>query len=245
MDELIYYDLRDTPRLSHSLATQLARDLGKQIVAGKYPESSLIEDEGTLAEKNRVSRSVIRDAVKILVGKGMLEVRRGIGTRVRSRESWGLLDDDVLSWHQAATPNPRFLQQLMDFRLLFEPKAARWAAERGTEFALKAIEEAQLRMEAEQGSVEDFIVADASYHRAILRAANNEFVRAMEGLVFSSLIISMQISNADPRKNEDSVALHREVTDAILKRDGPRAEAGIETMLLDAMTRLKGHMHDA
>ena len=245
MDEMIFYDLRDSQRLTHSLSTQLARELGRKIVAGKYPQNELIEDEGALADKNHVSRTVIRDAVKILVGKGLLEVRRGIGTRVRPREKWGLLDDDVLAWHQAAEPSAELLRQLMDVRLLIEPKAARWVAEQGTDESLAEIERAQVQMEIEKGSVEDFVVADALFHRSILRAARNDFIRAMEGLVFSALIVSIQLTNRDPRENKASLPFHRAVTNAITARDGALAEKNMETLLQDAIKRLGKNMYNS
>ena len=71
--------------MTHSLATQIALELERRIVAGLYPQGTFLEDEMTLAEKYRGSRSAIRDTVKILVGKGLLEVRREIGTKVRNR----------------------------------------------------------------------------------------------------------------------------------------------------------------
>ena len=89
MNEMLYYDLKETSGLSPSLATQIARELGRRVVAGGYGVGELLEDEAALATRFQVSRSVIRDAVKILVGKGLLEVRRGIGTRVRERHRWG------------------------------------------------------------------------------------------------------------------------------------------------------------
>ena len=76
--------------MASSLSAQIARELGCRVVAGKYALGDLVEDEGSLAESYQVSRSVIRDAVKVLVGKGLLEVRRGIGTRVRPRFNWSL-----------------------------------------------------------------------------------------------------------------------------------------------------------
>ena len=109
---MIYYDLKQIAGLAPSLATQVAREIGRRIVSNSYAPGDLVEDEGALAERYQVSRSVIRDAVKILVGKGLLEVRRGIGTRVRSRSSWGLLDDDVLAWYQSAPPDADMLRQL-------------------------------------------------------------------------------------------------------------------------------------
>ena len=112
MNELIYYDLKRSFGLSHSLANQVSRELGRRVVAGIYAVGELIEDENALTEKYQVSRSVVRDAVKILVGKRLLEVRRGIGTRVRPRTEWVLLDDDVLAWHQSAPIRMDFLTQL-------------------------------------------------------------------------------------------------------------------------------------
>ncbi len=83
MSEQLYYDFKRQSGMTPSLSTQITGELGRRIVGGKYPPGSLLPDETALAERYRVSRAVVRDAVKILVGKGMLEVRRGIGTRVR------------------------------------------------------------------------------------------------------------------------------------------------------------------
>lgn len=102
MSELTYYDLRRSNAMSPSLPVQVAKELGRRIVAGTYTPGSLIDDENRLAERFQVSRVVVRDAVKILVGKGLLDVRRGIGTRVKTRDNWALLDDDVLAWHLSA-----------------------------------------------------------------------------------------------------------------------------------------------
>ena len=238
MNEFLFYDLKEKPALTRSLATQIVQELGRRIVAGAYGQGDLLEDEGTLAARYQVSRTVIRDAVKILVGKGLLEVRRGIGTRVRPRSAWALLDDDVLAWHQSAPVSHAFLQQLTDLRLVIEPKAARWAAERGTAEGHALIAEAQARMEQEMGSIDDFIVADALFHRAVLRAAGNEFLLAMESAVFSALLISIRLTNRDPRENEESIPFHRAVADAILARDAAGAEARMERLLADARHRL-------
>lgn len=241
---MIYYDLKQIAGLAPSLATQVAREIGRRIVSNSYAPGDLVEDEGALAERYQVSRSVIRDAVKILVGKGLLEVRRGIGTRVRSRSSWGLLDDDVLAWYQSAPPDADMLRQLMDIRLVFEPKAARWAAERGSAEAHQQIGAAVERMEAEKGSVEDFVVADAVFHRSILRATENEFLVALEGIIFSALLSSIRLTNVDPRSNEASLPFHRSVYEAIAARDGDRAEKVMEQLLGDTGRRLGGRMYE-
>lgn len=224
--------------MSPSMSVQVARELGRRIVTGTFEPGSLIDDETTLAERYHVSRVVIRDAIKILVGKGLLDVRRGIGTQVKPRNQWIMLDDDVLAWHLSAPPNVDFVNQLMDVRLAFEPKMARWAAERGTEEDLQEIEKACIRMEEEEGSMENFVKADAMFHRAVLKAAHNEFLTAMEGVIYSALMISIQITNKDPRDNETSLPFHRQLCDAITSRDGETAEELTGKLLKDASRRL-------
>lgn len=244
MDETVYYDLKQVSGLAPSLSTQVAREIGKRIVSAAYAPGALVEDETALAERYQVSRSVVRDAVKILVGKGLLEPRRGVGTRVRPRTKWGLLDDDVMAWYQSAPPDAGLLNQLMDVRRIFEPKAARWAAERGSEDAREQIRAAIERMEDETASVDDFVIADAIFHRSILRATGNEFLAALEGVIFSALMSSIRLTNKDPRDNERSIPYHREVCEAIAARDGQKAEDVMDDLLKDASRRLQGRISD-
>ena len=185
MDELLYYDLKNVSGLTPGLATQVCREIGRRIVAGLFPEGQFIDDETKLCARFNVSKSVVREAVKILVAKGLLEVRRGNGTRVRQRASWNLLDDDVLAWHQGVEPNPDFLRKLIDVRLMVEPNAAFWAAGVATEEQIKEIRKAHNDME-QADTIQEYVVADAKFHRAVLRGANNELLTAMEGVIFSA-----------------------------------------------------------
>ncbi len=237
MSELLYYDLKNAAGFVPSLATQICRELGRRIVAGNLREGELIDDENRLCERFGVSKPVIREAVKLLVGKGMLEVRRGHGTRVRRRASWNLLDDDVLAWHQGVAPRSDFLRQLMDVRQVIEPNAAAWAARSATGAQIDAICQAQAKMEA-ASSVQDFVVSDALFHKAVLRAANNEVLMAMEGVIFSSLLSSIRLTNADPRDNKRSVPLHRKVLNAIEARSEEAASKAMTRHLEDTRVRL-------
>ena len=239
MNEMLYYDLKDANGVAPGLAMQVSRELGRRIVAGHYKEDALIEDEGKLSQRFGVSKSVIREGVKLLVSKGLLEVKRGSGTRVRRRASWALLDDDVLAWHLSVDPKPAFLRQLLDMRQMMEPKAAGWAAQHGTDAQHADIEAAQIRMEDESHSIEDFVVADALFHRAILRAANNEILLSMEGVIFSALLSSIRLTNRDPRENASSIPFHRKVLDAIKARDYTLAEKMMNDHLSDTSQRLK------
>lgn len=238
MSELVYYDLKDTSNVRLSLPSQMAREMGRRIVAGNFEPGEMIDDENSLAERYSVSRVVVREAVKILVEKGMLSVRRGIGTQVRTRNNWKLLDDDVMAWHLSAPPRKQFLAQLAEIRLAIEPMASRWAAERATEEEIKDIQAACDRMAEEQGSTERFIIADALFHKAILNAAHNEFLSAIEGVTYSALLISVRITNKDPRENGASIQFHRDVANAIERRDGAKAEKLTARLLEDAVRRL-------
>ncbi|SFC75970.1 transcriptional regulator, GntR family [Microbulbifer thermotolerans] len=242
MSELVYYDLKRSASMSPSLSVQVARELGRRIVAGAIETGTLLDEENALAERFKVSRVVIRDAVKILVSKGMLDVRRGIGTRVRPRTDWILLDDDVLAWHLSAPPNHEFLKQLLEIRIAFEPKAARWAAERGTEEDIATIRAACDQMEASVGSSEGFVVADALFHKAILSAAHNDILTAIEGVIYSALLVSIKITNQTRESNLQSVPFHREVLEAIAARDGDLAEQLTSKLLEDAAERLYREM---
>ncbi|WP_424988449.1 FadR/GntR family transcriptional regulator [Microbulbifer sp. S227A] len=244
MNEILYYDLKNVNALTPGLAAQVCREIGRRIVGGYCREGELIEDETKLAGRYGVSKSVIREAVKLLVGKGLLEVRRGSGTRVRPRTSWALLDDDVLAWHLSVDIKPDFLRQLMEIRRVMEPKAAAWAAENGTKAQHQKICEAQDRMERSGASAEDYVVADAEFHRAIFRAANNEILRSMEGVIFSALLSSIRLTNADPRDNPQSIEFHREVLDAILARDAGTAEEKMFLHLENTSERLGAALED-
>lgn len=239
MSEHVYYDLKETANMTPSMPQQLARELGRRIVAGSIETGTMLDDENALAERYEVSRVVVRDAVKILVGKGLLDVRRGIGTRVRPRDRWIMLDDDVLAWHLSAPPSASFLSQLMELRLAIEPKAARWAAERATNEDILEIEKALKGMEDASDSSESFIIADARFHKAILRAARNEFLSGLEGVIYSALLVSVRITNKDPRSNGASIPFHRDVYKAIADHNGDLAEELTHKLLSDASRRLK------
>ena len=94
-------------------------------------------------------------------------------------------------------------------------------------------------MEAGSQSIEEFVIADAMFHRAILRAANNEILRSMEGIIFSALLSSIRLTNADPRENAGSIPFHRAVVNAIRARDADLAEAEMTAHLVDTRERLE------
>ena len=237
MDEMLYYDLKETQGVAPGLAKQICREIGRRIVSGLMREGGPVDDEGKLCAQFSVSRPVIREAVKMLSGKGLVEVRRGDGTRVLPRVNWNLLDDDVLAWHLSVAPRPDFLMHLLEVRRMIEPPAAAWAAERADDSQIARIGESLQQMERAEDP-HDFAVADARFHRAILRATGNEVLRSMEGVIFSALLSSIRLTNTNPIYNEQSIPFHRRVLDAIEARSPETASEAMMEHLADTDARL-------
>ena len=231
-------DLKTVSAMVPSLGSEVAHQIGRSIVTGLYPPGSLIEDEASLAKRFGVSRTVIRDAVKVLVGKGLLEVRRGIGTRVKPRELWALLDVDVLAWRLATPADSSMLLQLAEVRQLFEPQAAAWAAQRATESEVADILDAVEAMRADAADTPLFLAADARFHRSVLRAAHNELLFALSGMIYSSLLSNVRMKNPDPDTNRKIVPFHREVYRAINRRDDVDAQLKMTLLIEDASRRM-------
>ena len=242
MHEIVYYDMLGARGLATTLPSQVARELGRRIVSGVYRAGDLVEDENAVGKRFQVSRTVVREAAKILESKGLVSVRRGIGTRVEPRQAWRLLDKDVLAWHQAASPCAETLSQLAEMRTAIEPCAARWAARRADADDLREIENAVDQMKqaaADSDDVDAFVVADAGFHRAVLKAARNDFLAALEGVIYAALLTSIRITNSAAADNEKSVPFHRAVARAIAAGDEDLAEKQMRRLLDDARKRLQ------
>lgn len=233
-----YYDLKLAHFGAPSLALEIASELGKQIVGNQYRPGDLIEDEAALSKKYHVSRSVIRDAVKILVGKGLLEVRRGIGTRVQPKSLWALLDNDVLAWGQSDPDGASRLFKLLELRQSIEPPAAALAARHGNQQAISEIGHWVDQMDREQIGSEAFIKADAQFHRSILRATENEFFVALEGIILSALVSSIRLTNSPPERGRHTVKLHSDVYRYIREGDAEQASRAMVIALDDTEANL-------
>lgn len=239
MHEFVYYDMLGARGLATTLPAQVAREIGRRIVSGVYRAGGLVEDESAVGKRYGVSRTVVREAAKILESKGLVTMRRGIGTRVEPRQAWRLLDKDVLAWHQSAAPCADTLWQLTEMRAAIEPCAARWAARRADADDLREIENAVDQMKRADGDIDAFVVADAGFHRALLKAARNDFLAALDGIVYAALLTSIRLTNRAPDDNEKSIPFHRAVARAVAAGDEALAEKKMRRLLEDARKRLQ------
>jgi len=227
-----------TARPARSHTSRVVDDLGLQIVSGHYRQGSLLPGDSELIERYRVSRTVLREALKTLSAKGMLQAKARIGTRVRERASWNLFDPDVLVWHARNGFAPEFLTHLGEMRLALEPEAAAFAALRRTPAQLEDMQGWAAKMSDPAISQQDFVQADLGLHLAVAQGANNPFFLSISTLIEVALVAMLTISS--PVENAErlaaSVAQHRAIVDAIAARDSNvarRAMAVVVQMGID------------
>ena len=205
--------------------------LGEAVVAGRYPPGSSIPPEPMLCEELGVSRTVVREAIKSLVAKGLVVTGPKVGTRVLPEEHWNWFDPDVVVWHSKIGLSREFLRDLQELRRVVEPAAVRLAAERATAQDIAEIEVAYTGMKAaiEQGG--DYVTSDLRFHQGLLRACHNRMLVQMSKALGALLRTSFEISTSRPDGPATSLPLHRAVLDAVIARSPQRAEKAILVLI--------------
>ena len=221
-----------------SLHSIVAHDLGARIVSGKLAPGDVLPTEAALSESLDVSRTALREAIKILSAKGLIESRPKTGTRVKPRTSWNLLDPDVLSWH-FPDPDPAFLYGLFETRMIIEPNTAAMAAERATEEQLATIEAAYTGMENADLGTEAVYITDLVFHQAILDASGNDFMKSFGMLIETALIGSFRLSSGGPKAHVKSLPDHFAVYRAIAHREPGDAREAMRRLLSRTMLQLR------
>jgi GntR family galactonate operon transcriptional repressor len=207
--------------------------LGRWIAGGRFGPDAAMPKELDLGEALGVSRTVVREAMRTLVAKGMVEVRRRHGTRVRPLQDWNLFDPQVLAWRLERGPTSDFVEDLVAFRLGFEPYAASLAA-RNPDFPADALNGAYERMAAAIDGHGDYHEADLAFHETILTGARNQFLHHLAPFLTGALRMSFNLSVLDLETARAALPLHRAVADAILRRDPDRAAAALGTLIESA-----------
>jgi DNA-binding FadR family transcriptional regulator len=190
--------LRDDPdcgaELGRTLTLNLVDAVGSAIVRGEY-QGRPFPTEAELSRQHGISRSVTREAIKMVTAKGLLGARPKVGTFVQPEESWNLFDVDVLRWLMEQKLSIRLLRQFNELRLTVEPQAAAWAARRATPSQVTAILSGLTRMrEAAEGN-DNPLSADIDFHVAVLRASGNPFLSQFRDIVTTALRTSIRITN--------------------------------------------------
>lgn len=224
-----------------TMSVQIAKRLGTRIVSGEFRPGDLLPIENELCQIYGVSRTVIREAVKMLAAKRLVEVSPKIGTRVLAFEDWNLLDRDVLDWRLSAQFDQKIVEDIFEMRLCFEPRAAFLAARDGTDADRQTIENhyADLVLAYEQKlSIEAASQADLEFHLAVIHASHNGLFVTVGGALRSALRVSSQMLQRHAAPPSEDVAAHDAVRAAIIARRPPQAARAMERLLEAARDRV-------
>jgi len=216
--------------------------MGRRIIGGEFAPGATLPNEPELVEQYGISRTVVREAMKCLAGKGLVEIKTRVGTKVRDRAEWHHTDTDVLVWYYEMGPSVEIMRSIKDLRLVLEPEAAARAASRGTDEDIAKIRRACETMAATVGDIHAHADADLQFHSAIFAATQNPIYSQLIGLIavaiFANRILSPPEQVAEGQKR--GLQTHQQLLDAIAARD-PEAAAGVVRNLLDAW-RLGGRI---
>ncbi len=218
-----------------NLTYRIVQDLGVAIVSGKYSIKNPFPVEAELCEQYGASRSVLREAVKMLTAKGLLSARPRQGTWVQPEENWNLLDPDVLRWLMERKFSFSLLREFTQVRLAVEPKAAALAAVVAGPVEKAAIKSAIERMTAAERGEDDSLASDIAFHVAILSASGNRFYTQLRKLTETALRFSIRMTNRYKGVHRASVRDHKKISDAILAGDGAAAEAATHELIQEAL----------
>ncbi|MDP7953179.1 FadR/GntR family transcriptional regulator, partial [Acinetobacter baumannii] len=206
------------PIPSKSQHALIVQQLGLKIVSGEISENEKLPSEVDLCEEYKVSRPVFREAIRVLNAKGLTYSRPKIGTVVRPKEEWHLLDPDVLFWLIQTTPEHEFFKTLSTVRRVLEPELAYIAASTANEEDIERIKQAYEGME-KATTVEEFIEPDIQFHLAIAKATHNDLLAYMSKMLVLPLQQSIQVTSLRPNLQGHSLPRHKAILTAIENKD--------------------------
>ena len=205
--------------------------LGEAIVAGRYAVGASLPPEPGLCEELGVSRTVVREAVKSLIAKGLLTTGPKVGTRVLSSDAWNWFDPDVIAWQSKAGLTAEFLRDLQDLRRVVEPAAVRLAAEHASLQDIAEITEAFEGMKRAVEGGGDYVTYDLRFHQGLLRACRNRMLVQMSKALGALLRTSFEISTSRKDGPKNSLPLHKAVLDAVAAHQPACAEKAIRVLI--------------
>lgn len=217
---------------------QVVHELGRRVVGGHYPADKVLPNEELLCQELAVSRTALREAVKVLAGKGLLEARPRIGTRVRTKDQWNLLDPDILAWRCATGVDADFLRHLTELREIIEPSAAALAATSRSPEQLQAIEAALRSMET-ASSIAQWVQADLAFHTAVLKATNNPLLMPLAAIIGSALESLLGVTARTSDNFKQALPDHQKVFDAIRLQEPQNALHRMAGMLSDTRSLIR------
>ncbi|HCZ9537926.1 TPA: FadR family transcriptional regulator [Vibrio alginolyticus] len=222
-----------------SLHVQVAREIARSILSGKIPQGSILPGEMSLCEQFGISRTALREAVKLLTSKGLLESRPKVGTRVINRAYWNFLDPQLIEWMDGLTEIDQFCHQFLGLRRAIEPEACALAAKNATaEQRIQLSEAFQDMLEVAKADELDkarWMDVDIRFHSIIFNSTGNDFF-----LPFGRVLTTMFINFIAHSSEEGNTCIeeHREIYEAIMAGNAEKARQASANHLLESKHRL-------
>jgi DNA-binding FadR family transcriptional regulator len=213
-----------------SVHASLANEIGLRIVRGDYPPGTILPNEAKWSETFEVSRSAVREAIKMLMAKSLLSSRPKVGSWVEPRDRWNLLDRDVLGWYAMAPDRESFLRTVQEFRHIIEPEATALAAERRTEEQMAEIS-AACRDMGEANTLASRTQADTRFHLAILRESGNELLVPLGVLIESALNNLFVFVTRELNDVREAQKLHEAIEKCVRLKRPEAARAAVRKLL--------------
>jgi DNA-binding FadR family transcriptional regulator len=226
-----------------SQTSKVVREIGLAITSHRFPPNSILPRDGDLMAHFGVSRTVLREALKVLAGKRLLVSRARIGTRVRDRSEWNFFDPDLLMWHAEVGLDENFIKYVGEIRWALEPEAAALAAQRRQDTDIDRLYKHVDRMGIPGVSRLDFVRADLDFHVAVATASANPFLRAISALIEVALVEAFTRSwpGDDVNGTARSTAHHRAIVDAIARHDENDARDKMRVVVGEGIARVAKH----
>lgn len=215
--------------------------IGKTIVGGRILPGEFLPNEPDLGVTYNVSRTSIRESMRVLSAKGLVEIRQKIGTRVQEVERWNIFDSDILRWHHEEGLGDGVMLDLIELRQILEPAAAKLAANRANMDQHRILKQTIQTMRDQLDNPEGFAKADLDFHLAVYAASQNSFLLQFGTVVGDFLRRVFMIQQEAVRGRElleVDVQLHNEVYEAINRGDGNLAADTMLTVVLEGKNSL-------
>jgi DNA-binding FadR family transcriptional regulator len=217
-----------TPRRLHAHVVDV---LVPMIVSGELAPGSLLPTEPEMSARFNVSRPVVREALRVLGAKGLIDVRHGSGTRVTTPDRWDPLDPLVLGALRGRGASAAVLHDLLEARTIVECEVAALAAQRADANDRAALDDALATMRASVGEPPRFVTGDSAFHLALLRAARNRVLERMTQPMHELLSYAQALTDAIPGVLTRALGEHERIAGAVARRDAAGAREAMRDHL--------------
>ncbi|WP_298326070.1 FadR/GntR family transcriptional regulator [Haloactinopolyspora sp.] len=233
------------PQRPTNLAKAVTAELVQRIVRGQYRPGEALPPEPALCTAFSVSRTVVREAVKILQEKGLVQIRQGSGTIAQPSTAWNMLDEVVLAAVIAEDDTLSILDDLVVTRRLLESDMANVAARQATPEILEELESLVDRMDQlvdDQAAYHDH---DRQFHDTVMRASGNRIARAVVRSLESQVVNTARYMGQTARELCVASNLgHRRIYERIAAHDPDGATEAMYTHITEAWLVRRGDRGD-